>query len=269
MKICHVSDLHFGRDPSGNRDANILLGHVATDFDSASDYLMVTGDVTANGDEAEYHQAARALSRFQGRLLLAPGNHDYCNWGNDYGEERARRFETHLLGPLGIKHSFLTREPLIQVVGDATVRVLTVGLNSNRMNPGIGGFARGVLTAPQLQRLEEALSAKEHAGYWRVVYLHHQAKVGGDPVDWLEDAEELLRIARNRVHVLAFGHTCGGPIPNYRPDAGDDALTGPKAGRPYLLNANQSVVRRQYFVLYFDAPPALGEYPTVVLKQPR
>lgn len=269
MKIFHVSDLHFGADPSSNRDANTLLGHVWTGFDPAVDHLMITGDITANGNEGEYFQAARALSRFQGHLLLVPGNHDYCNWGNDFGEERARRFESHLLAPLGIQHSFLQKDPFVNVLTDGGVRVLTVGLSSNRTNPGVSGFARGVLTGPQLEKLQMALGAREHADCWRVVYLHHQPKIGGDPVDLLEDAERLLKIAHNRVQVLAFGHTCGGPIPNYRPDAGDDALTGPKAGAPYLLNANQSVLRRQYFVMFFDSPARPGEYPTIVLRQPR
>lgn len=135
MKIFHVSDLHFGANPSSNRDAITLLGHVWTGFDSAVDHLMITGDITANGDEGEYFQAARALSRFQGRLLLVPGNHDYCNWGNDFGEERARRFESHLLAPLAIQHSFLQKDPFVNVLTDGGVRVLTVGLSSNRTNP--------------------------------------------------------------------------------------------------------------------------------------
>ncbi|MBK8254244.1 MAG: metallophosphoesterase [Polyangiaceae bacterium] len=272
MRIYHVSDLHFGDSVNSNKDANRLLDLVEKDFDAGGQKLLVvTGDVTANGEEKEYHQAVLGLERFRGHLLVVPGNHDY-NWGgNKYEPERARRFDNSLLKELGIAHAYFYREPEVRTFEDGEEKVLVVGLNSNAMDTDLGGWdaaATGWVTSGQRTKLSEILNDGKYSDHWKVVCLHHQVKKGGDPIDLLHDADKVLDVVRRRVQVLAFGHTCGGPIPNYPPDPGDLAYTPASPdGRPHLLNANLSVLWRQYFRVTFPGAYAEGKQPFVELKR--
>lgn len=272
MRIYHVSDLHFGDSANSNKDTNRLLDLVEKDFQVGGQKLVVvTGDVTANGDEKEYQQAVFGLERFKGHLMVVPGNHDF-NWGgNKYDPERARRFDSYFLKKLGISHGYYDRAPEVRTFEDGEEKVLVVGLNSNAMDKDLGGWdaaATGWVTSGQRAKLSGILNDPNYASCWKVVCLHHQAKKGGDPIDLLHDGKELLDVVRGRVQVLAFGHTCGGPIPNYPPDPGDLAYTPAAAdGTPHLLNANLSVPWRQYFRVTFPGAYADGKQPFVELKR--
>jgi predicted phosphodiesterase len=274
LRLIHVSDLHFTAHPEKNRASVQLLEDVREliappDSKETKDHVVITGDIVNNGDEAEYAEALKAIEPFKGRLLLVPGNHDYGGSGIAYEAERARRFEEKLLVPLGIRHSFVNKEPAVSVLTDgAGVQVLMVGLNSNKLTPEDVDFARGRIGEQQMAKLDRILSNPEHRGLWKVVYLHCQARKGPDFALELEDGEQLVAMLRNRVHVAAFGHHAGGPpAPNFPVEPADLPVTAPRDGHPYLLNANLCVQGHHCMIVNFEHPMTPGAYPRVERRQ--
>jgi 3',5'-cyclic AMP phosphodiesterase CpdA len=75
LRIVHLSDIHFGgEDASAVRTAPDAVRALAPDL------TVVTGDLTANGAEAEFRAAADWLARLPSPVLVTPGNHDTPYW---------------------------------------------------------------------------------------------------------------------------------------------------------------------------------------------
>ena len=78
--IAHVSDLHLGRDRRTDAD----VAHLARALgDAAVDTILVTGDVTNRGREAELAAFEAIFAPLRDRLVVVPGNHD--RMGDDAG----------------------------------------------------------------------------------------------------------------------------------------------------------------------------------------
>jgi len=80
MKIAHISDLHIGLSDWQDRNSEKILNRIAT---YGVDHLVITGDLTAFGEESQYEKAVKLLSQFDffssERLTVIPGNHDLFN----------------------------------------------------------------------------------------------------------------------------------------------------------------------------------------------
>ena len=80
MKIAHISDLHYGLSYSQNHNAEKLLARIHS---FGVDHLVITGDLTAFGDESHYEKLVALLKKFDffssDRLTVIPGNHDLFN----------------------------------------------------------------------------------------------------------------------------------------------------------------------------------------------
>ena len=87
MKFIHISDLHFHRSKKDNKGAVKLLKLIEQRY--PAHYLIVTGDITDDGDAEQYDRAAEALSAFAGRMFICPGNHDFGAAGFIYDRNRA------------------------------------------------------------------------------------------------------------------------------------------------------------------------------------
>ncbi len=60
FEIIHVSDLHFGRTKRQTRRARNLLRKIQERFEFGMEhqrYLLVTGDITNDGETGQYHSA--------------------------------------------------------------------------------------------------------------------------------------------------------------------------------------------------------------------
>lgn len=189
-RIWHVSDLHERRNPDHNRAVREKLA--AIPFDPASDLVIVTGDLTDDGSEAQYAQVRQHLLPFAGRIVICPGNHDYGPLGNLYDSAAVKRFDK-LRDALGA-HKVLDGGP---------VRVLALDTCLRTANPF--DFARGRLGWWQGKRIEWFCAACERAGVQSVIAMHHT------PFDasWalrLVDADRLLRVAEGRASLVLVGH---------------------------------------------------------------
>lgn len=73
--IAHLSDLHFGASSTHFAAAAALRDAVES---MVIDHVIVTGDVTERGTNAEFAQFKELFGQLQasGRLVVVPGNHD-------------------------------------------------------------------------------------------------------------------------------------------------------------------------------------------------
>jgi 3',5'-cyclic AMP phosphodiesterase CpdA len=189
-RIWHVSDLHERRDPDHNRAVRDKLA--AIPFDAKADLLIMTGDLTDDGSEAQYAQALEHLRPVAGRIVICPGNHDYGPIGNFYERAALRRFDK-LRADLGAH----------KALDGGTVRVLALDTCLRTASPF--DFARGRLGWWQGKGIGWFCDACTRAGAHAVIAMHHT------PFDtsWalrLDDAERLLRVAEGRAALVLVGH---------------------------------------------------------------
>ena len=71
MRLCHLSDLHFG-----HHDARIADALSADVTAQAPDLVVISGDFTQVGTEAEFQAARTFLDGLKLPFFAVPGNHD-------------------------------------------------------------------------------------------------------------------------------------------------------------------------------------------------
>ena len=75
IRIAHLSDIHFGGEiPEAVEAAPELVA------DFRPTLTIVTGDLTLNGQPAEFRAAAAWLARLPAARIVTPGNHDTPYW---------------------------------------------------------------------------------------------------------------------------------------------------------------------------------------------
>jgi 3',5'-cyclic-AMP phosphodiesterase len=195
MLIAHLTDLHV-RPPgkSANRvvETNMLTERAlraAAAFQPRPDLVVITGDLTECGLDAEYANVARMLRQHLPMpVFVIPGNHDR--------REALREGLRHLPG--------VTTDPhFVQyAVEDYPVRLVLL----DTLVPGAG---HGELCADRLQFLESALSAAPDKP--TIVAMHHPPFVCGithlDRINLREAGVFAQVIGRHRqVEMIICGH---------------------------------------------------------------
>jgi len=197
FKGIHISDLHIKEDENDNLKVRLLLETIHSSFPEHE--LIITGDITDDGEAKQYENAVKYLEPFVGRLDLNPGNHDGGWKGNLFSLKRLRRFDS-FLGPLH-KGGFFAGDniPIYKVING--VRIISLDTNLETINPF--DFACGEVGATQLKFLDEMLTRSKEVN---LLSFHHHPFVRNDPFMELKDAKELAQVIFGRVHVLMFGH---------------------------------------------------------------
>jgi Icc protein len=179
MLIAQISDLHFlpaGILAFGKVDvAGCLERAIAhlNAFDPAPDLVLITGDLTNDGDEATYDQLAAMLDRLVAPYYPLIGNHD--------PRETTRRAFAHL-GCLP------SRGRLCYTVDDLPIRIVALDSMVERR-------PYGTLGPEQLAWLDARL--KQRPRKPTLVALHHPPiKTGIGHMDWsmLRDADDLAAV---------------------------------------------------------------------------
>ena len=75
VRIAHLSDIHFGGELTEAVEA--ATGEVAA---FGPTLTVVTGDLTLNGQPAEFRAASRWLAQLPSPRIVTPGNHDTPYW---------------------------------------------------------------------------------------------------------------------------------------------------------------------------------------------
>ncbi len=198
-----VSKRGFGyrswRRRTGAKASPRALQRVSEDLDAfETDHVAITGDLTNLGSAAEYRESAQWLSSLgsEDDISVVPGNHDCCvpaAW-----EETVGQWERWMVSGAGLFTGF----PFVRCRGP----VAFIGVNA-AVPTGIG-LATGRLGNDQTARLGAILDWASHAGYFRVLLIHHPPLPG--LVAWrkrLVDATSLRRLlAVNGADLILHGH---------------------------------------------------------------
>ena len=210
----------------------------------APDRVLLSGDLTALGDESELRHARALLQPFiaAGLLVVVPGNHDR------YTDARGRAFElvfrdllTSDLPELADANGY----PFVKLVGE---RHAVVGLDSTRVK-GWSHYVVGRLGPGQLRGLARALDHPLLRNRTVLLLVHHGPAGPSGRFGWNEsgllDAPALLRTIRHRPVVLLHGHS------HHR------FWHRAQAGRPHLIGAGSSTERPGFWELQVEDHRAL------------
>jgi len=154
MRICHLSDLHFG-----HHHTQLAEGLMADLTSQAPDLIVVSGDFTQLGTESEFQTARAFLDTLDTPVFAVPGNHDVP----------ARNLLKRFVDPYGLYRRYIANdlEPTLDL-GD----IVVAGLRTSRRLRAELNWAHGSLSRGQLTRLEERFSATSPTAL-RIVVAHH------------------------------------------------------------------------------------------------
>jgi 3',5'-cyclic AMP phosphodiesterase CpdA len=202
-KFLHISDLHIHKCYEKNTDVTLLFDYISKNYPEHK--IIITGDITDDGDKIQYENAYEYLKPFEGRLFICPGNHDYGIMGNIYSADRAQMFDEYLSMPLKQNGCFKgCTTPIINTIIDGDSKIDLIALDSNLETSIPFDFACGEIGEQQLDFLREYF--KEKNNRVKIIFFHHHPFIIDDPFMKLRDAEELVRIIYNNVDVVLFGH---------------------------------------------------------------
>ena len=202
MYVHHTSDWHIGKSPSEARNARQLVKGLSLRPGIEHDVLVISGDVTEDGQAKQWQEVEEILAPLYGKLphLIVPGNHDCGLHGITYELGRVTRTRNAIrkLSPL----------PDLDVAGLLVWQIGAwrfVGLDSQRGNEDsfLPPLARGEIGAAQLAALEVVL----HDDIPTLVILHHHP-IWPEPAHVLTDAAQLKQILGRRACVrgVLYGH---------------------------------------------------------------
>lgn len=192
MRICHLSDLHFG-----HHDAALAGGLMADLTSQTPDLVIVSGDFTQLGTEEEFRAARSFLDTLATPVFAVPGNHDVP----------ARNFLRRFLDPYGLYRRYIAAElePTLDL-GE----IVVAGLKTSRRLRAELNWAHGSLSRAQLARLGERFAETSPTAL-RIVVAHHPLmQPEGDvlkPMRLVRRADEALEtFSRLGVRLVLSGH---------------------------------------------------------------
>ena len=217
--VAHLTDLHLvERDHhkrSGAAKSRLLYLNTGRKIDpqarfervcealrlaSRSDHVVVTGDLTEDGTEAQFELLAEALTESKvapERVTLVPGNHDL------YHDPRG--FEAALRGPLRAYAESSKLDHALELAGVVVVPISTA-------MPHRLWFSAGTLSTHSASRLHAVArdrALREHA---LLVAQHHPPLGHGNALwNWIDGTrapERSASLLRTHAHVhVLHGHT--------------------------------------------------------------
>lgn len=193
--LAHLSDLHVGRSPEDDAQAEQLARAL---LELGIDHVLVTGDVTHKGRLRQWEQFEDTFEELiaSGRVTVVPGNHDRL--GDDLGDTimPGARVQSELAGGLHI------------------IRVNSTGDHNRSWIAG-----HGMLLREDIEDIDRALDAtpRDHLA---VIALHHHVVplpeehaaerlsffLGWPFTAELQRGRQLLERLRGRCGLVLHGH---------------------------------------------------------------
>jgi len=217
LRIAHVSDVHvlethpgasygldvrflsFGRRLDAQARVRKLVAAIVRAQACGAHHVVVTGDLTESGTDAQFETLAEALSPYSpDRLTLVPGNHDA------YGDGEA--WMRALRGPLRrFRHTAAGEPGKVIDLGKAFLLPMDVTF------PQPIARAAGLLTEPAARALDRRLADKTIAKKPQVVAQHHppfpRIVRAWDWIDGLRGGDRMLdMLARHERMYVLHGH---------------------------------------------------------------
>jgi 3',5'-cyclic-AMP phosphodiesterase len=219
--LSHVSDLHlieddyrarseadrrrlefltFGRNKDPKRRRLKAIAALRAAWETGSDHLVVTGDLTEDGTDAQFGVLAEVLDASPwpaSRVTLVPGNHDAYTDGG--------AFERAIDGPLA-RFAATSRPGAITVLGNALLVAVSTATHQAY------GRAIGSIAPAGFEAIARSAELAAKTGRAAIVAMHH-APFGHAfaPLGWIDGLREHARMtallgAHDSLHVL-HGHT--------------------------------------------------------------
>ena len=205
MKFIHLSDLHIHRYDASNKKVEELFDCIEKKYKDY--YLIITGDITDDGDERQYEKAYNILKNFKDKLFICPGNHDFGAIGNYFSMERAKRFDEMLATPLGQNGTFIGENiPVINVLKDAGNEIILIALDTNLETESVFDYACGEVGEKQLKYLNTILSDGSVKNMTKIIFMHHHPFMVNNPFMELKDARDFFETSYLKADLLLFGH---------------------------------------------------------------
>ena len=193
----HLSDLHIRRYQHADENASLrfIVEHLLRRYEKTEKpIVLITGDVTDDGQESQYKNAVellRPLKNNQFPLLIVPGNHDYGPAGNIYTNAALRRFEQIVLRDF-LGYSVPEEGEFFPHVARFG-SVVFIGVDSVVANEDAAfHFASGEIGAPQRRLLREAF-AQVSENDTAVTYFHHHP-FNRKRVMQMDDADIVMKL---------------------------------------------------------------------------
>ncbi len=209
QSIIHLSDLHIGESQKETVHVEKIVQTIKTSLPGLP--VLITGDITNSAKEQEFQEAQHWM-KIMARtnpVLMVPGNHDYCWWGNFFQEDAWGLWRKHLGKPLGLENdseAWLEKDSSPLGVDGLGVRkyngLVFIGVDSGDPNNKVP-CARGFISPEMAKGLTKILV--ENEGNTRVVFLHHHPFSSGLFTE-LDGSTRLLKAVRNNCELLLFGH---------------------------------------------------------------
>lgn len=191
MRFIHLSDLHFRKKYSENGFETLIAAkqHPKDNFYKCMDneivknldFVLVTGDLTHEGEEEDYRELRKIFDEEMGDipLIVLPGNHDqreaFCCGFLEKG----------------------TQEKLDSVHKIRGLRIITMDT---------GKTENGIITKKQIKWLKDTLSEPSSMG--SILALHHPLIANQDGFPCAEYCRELYEvIAQSDIIGIFCGHT--------------------------------------------------------------
>jgi 3',5'-cyclic AMP phosphodiesterase CpdA len=172
MRICHVSDLHFGR-PAVPEQIDAIEEMIQRE---RYDVVAISGDVSQRARAGEFQRAKAFIRDAEkvSRTICVPGNHDVRWWHAPLGlGDRTKMYEgyrTYISSEL----EPVLRLPAMTIVGLNTSHGITrKTLTWNLRDLSIIGY----LTSAQIEHARTVF-AQSPAGDARVIVMHHNPVKG-------------------------------------------------------------------------------------------
>lgn len=197
MRLIHISDLHIRSDMKHNKVVAEKLRYIRGVM-TTRDTLVITGDIVDDGKEKQYDNALALLLPFKGKLVLAPGNHDYAKLGNFYDPDCVKRFKK-------FRDELKANKSLVLKNSSGKETHEIVVIDSNLKTGTIVDFAQGKLGWLKRMMLRQKLSSIKTKELQSVVVLHHNPFY----TDWfcrLQDAKEFLDVVYGNADYVLMGH---------------------------------------------------------------
>jgi len=242
LEFIHISDLHFGQSDDID-DYNVkIFKYIKKNYPGIP--VLITGDVTEDGDEIQYMEAKKRLKKLSrtNPILAVPGNHDYNHFGNIKNPVSDGYWKKYFGPPMGWKGKRL-KNWLLAPCKDKKIKFDGDGLGVwVREDDGYAIFgidsgdpkdyvhtARGWVSEGLRLCLKKELD--KHKDLVRIVMLHHHPFMVG-PFMSLDGAKELMDALRGSCDLLLFGHKHKYQF--YRQDMHDEY------GIPLIIACNKS-----------------------------
>jgi len=226
-QLAHLSDLHLGRDARAEEHAARIVAAIRAE---GVEVVLVTGDVTHRGRDAELARFEALFAPIRDRVLVVPGNHDRL------GDDAARRLM-----------------PGARVAVEARPGLHVVRLDSTAPHNRALLACHGALSEADVAAVGAAVGAAPPGALVALMLHHHLLPLPADHVGerlasllgWPNAAElprgrRLLERLRGRCDLVAHGHR----------HAASALVLPARAGRTlHVLNAGSSTERARFAVL--------------------